>query len=718
MQKVLAVLAAVLLSAGIAIGLGTAPALAGAPYSCTTSDPKGECPATGEYTSYPGFSTFAPYWNSDTSPNVGADEWGQKPGETQVLSANSPGDWQAVVTVPAGANPGHSVTTYPDANINMAWVPGTSANPALTTFGDITSSLADTVPQAAGNVGWQGYDLWLNDYGDEVMIQTNFVGNGPCTYVAVQQFGGQNGVPVQTWGLCDFGGPGGEKVWKLAPDGTQVGGSAIVSESSGSVDITAMTDWLINNGYMLSKTPAATTVTALSAGFEICNTPASGSTWSYSNLTFVNNTGGGGQQQAPAATTSAATSVADSGATLNGSVNPEGAATSYKFDYGTTSAYGSSTTAGDAGSGTAAVSESANLTGLSPGTTYHYRIEATNSAGTAYGSDQTFTTTSPVVQQPPAVTTDAATAISASGAVVNGSVNPEGAATSYQFDYGTSTAYGSNTPAASAGSGSSAVSESAQLSGLQAATTYHYRIEATNSAGTTYGPDQTFTTASAGGGGTGTVSYDATGPSASGQKCANCSSLGWTHTVSGSDTALLVGVGMGYGDDNGCVTSVTDNGVPMTSLARVHADNKTAGYEQVFGLAGVPDGSNAIVVKVTGCPWGGKPQELTGGSESFSGVSQTAPFSTAVTAYGSSGTAAVTVPSAAGNLVAGFTATGTKVNSASSPSVSRYIANQDTMTGAGNSAGATSPATGSNVVMKWAVTPDYWAAIGLQVQHD
>jgi YVTN family beta-propeller protein len=104
--------------------------------------------------------------------------------------------------------------------------------------------------------------------------------------------------------------------------------------------------------------------------------------------------GGGGTGQAPAVTTTAASGVTSSGATVGGSVNPEGQAATYQFDYGTTTRYGSSvpSPARSAGSGTSAVTESASLTGLRPGTTYHYRIEATNATGTTHGPDRTFTT--------------------------------------------------------------------------------------------------------------------------------------------------------------------------------------------------------------------------------------------------------------------------------------------------------------------------------------
>jgi phosphodiesterase/alkaline phosphatase D-like protein len=78
--------------------------------------------------------------------------------------------------------------------------------------------------------------------------------------------------------------------------------------------------------------------------------------------------------------------------TLGGSVNPEGQPTTYVFQYGTSSAYGSQTPSTSAGSGTKAVSASAVLGGLAPNTTYHYRLAATNVNGTTYGHDLSFKT--------------------------------------------------------------------------------------------------------------------------------------------------------------------------------------------------------------------------------------------------------------------------------------------------------------------------------------
>ena len=94
----------------------------------------------------------------------------------------------------------------------------------------------------------------------------------------------------------------------------------------------------------------------------------------------------------PQASTDPATAIGQTAATLQGSVNPRGTATTYRFDYGLTSSYGQSTTPVSAGSGTTATSVSSHVTGLAPGRTYHFRIEATNSAGTTFGKDRRFTT--------------------------------------------------------------------------------------------------------------------------------------------------------------------------------------------------------------------------------------------------------------------------------------------------------------------------------------
>ncbi|MQY63289.1 MAG: T9SS type A sorting domain-containing protein [Calditrichaeota bacterium] len=94
---------------------------------------------------------------------------------------------------------------------------------------------------------------------------------------------------------------------------------------------------------------------------------------------------------APTVVTLGATNVSTSSATLNGTVNPGRLSTTVRFQYGTSTSYGSTITAAQSPvTGSVNVSVSAGLTGLSPNTLYHYRVVATNSAGTRNGADQTF----------------------------------------------------------------------------------------------------------------------------------------------------------------------------------------------------------------------------------------------------------------------------------------------------------------------------------------
>jgi len=194
-------------------------------------------------------------------------------------------------------------------------------------------------------------------------------------------------------------------------------------------------------------------------------------------------------ESGPHAETKPATSISETGATLNGTVNPEGAETKYYFEYGPTTSYGTKTAEASAGSGTSNVEESKAITGLVAGTTYDFRIVATNSNATVDGANLEFKTL-----KKPSVETKGATGVTAFGATLNGAVNPNGSETTYYFEYGTTESYGTKTAEASAGSGTSSVEESKTISGLQSETTYDFRIVATNSGGTVYGANQRFTT--------------------------------------------------------------------------------------------------------------------------------------------------------------------------------------------------------------------------------
>lgn len=137
---------------------------------------------------------------------------------------------------------------------------------------------------------------------------------------------------------------------------------------------------------------------------------------------------------------------------------------------------------------------SANISGLTANTTYHFRIVAHNGGGTAYGSDRTFTTLT--ATGAPFVITNPATLIASFSATLNGSVDPHGLTTAVHFQYGTTSSYG-HTTANQSKSGNTYQNVNANIGGLVAGTTYHFRMVATNSSSTRYGSDRTFTTLSA-----------------------------------------------------------------------------------------------------------------------------------------------------------------------------------------------------------------------------
>jgi hypothetical protein len=140
--------------------------------------------------------------------------------------------------------------------------------------------------------------------------------------------------------------------------------------------------------------------------------------------------------------------------------------------------------------GTGAGQFTSNFTGLSAGTTYHVRAYAANSVGTAYGDDITFITLGKV----PEAITQPATNITSSGATLNGTVNAHDLSTSVTFEYGVTTSYGQSlTATQSPVIGNSITNVSADITGLTAGTTYHFRIKTTNSLGTAYGSDMELT---------------------------------------------------------------------------------------------------------------------------------------------------------------------------------------------------------------------------------
>ena len=189
----------------------------------------------------------------------------------------------------------------------------------------------------------------------------------------------------------------------------------------------------------------------------------------------------------PTATTTAASGLAQTDATLNGTVNPQngGDISDCHFDWGTDTNYtgGSVNCASNPPDGNSDVAVTADLPGLDANTTYHYQLVVDNGAGPQNGGDQSFTT----LPNAPTVTTGGSSGITQHAATIAGTVNPNSGALSLcKFEWGPSAGTyttGSADCPTDAGSGSSDVAESLNLSGLSPNTTYHYRLIATNAGG-------------------------------------------------------------------------------------------------------------------------------------------------------------------------------------------------------------------------------------------
>jgi hypothetical protein len=217
---------------------------------------------------------------------------------------------------------------------------------------------------------------------------------------------------------------------------------------------------------------------------------------------------------APTVSSVSVAPVTQTTGTVDFSIDPNGSDTTYQVEYGPTASYGEQTPSVDIGSTPGAQQLHATLAALNPGTTYHFEVVATNAKGPGTSGDDTFTTQSSGGSSPPgpsppsgsatrpAIGNQPPSATSSTAAGFAGFVNPEGSATTAYFEYGLdpsytgggAVVYSSTTPMVAVGAGSSSVRVSAPASGLVPNAIYHVRLVATNGAGTTFGPDQTFRT--------------------------------------------------------------------------------------------------------------------------------------------------------------------------------------------------------------------------------
>jgi hypothetical protein len=316
----------------------------------------------------------------------------------------------------------------------------------------------------------------------------------------------------------------------------------------------------------------------------------------------------------PFAATDPATGVSDKGATLQGTVNPENQTAQYQFVYGTSaSSLSSSTALTSAPSGQTTTAVSATLSGLSPATTYYYRLDLIAGGQTYSGSVQSFTTTTtPPPPQTPTAATGSASGVGVDDAVLTGTVDPGGAqAVSYHFAYGTAAnSLVSSTLQESGLSGVTSTPVSAALSGLLRDTTYYFQLDVTLNGKTYAGKVQSFTTRlPAPGASTG----DATGISSNGATVSGSVSpvgvatsylveFGTTTAYGHSTAAFSVGSGIGTASVKVMLSGLAPQTTYHYRLVAMSAGGTAVGGDRTFttaqALSGAPRFSFALPSRI------------------------------------------------------------------------------------------------------------------------
>jgi hypothetical protein len=204
------------------------------------------------------------------------DVWNPPSSWSQTLYSTSPGNWYVTANYPTDGS--GAIHTYPSTRFDQLDAV------TLDSYSYMYSSFSVSPDTSSTTVSDIGYDLWLNDWGNEVMIQHQLINIPNCTTFATHvvatsvQFGGSYGVPTNTWNLCQFGNEGSgsvELIWEI----TGPNGSKNFGFSSGSVDMYAMLKWLENSTACYSSSgpgsaclKSGSTMTSTEYGFEISST--------------------------------------------------------------------------------------------------------------------------------------------------------------------------------------------------------------------------------------------------------------------------------------------------------------------------------------------------------------------------------------------------------------------------------------------------------------
>jgi hypothetical protein len=245
---------------------------------------------------------------------------------------------------------------------------------------------------------------------------------------------------------------------------------------------------------------------------------------------------------APSIGTTSLGAPTEHGVAGTATVDPHGEATTYGLQYGTTIAYGAETSLQNIPVGQEGLQQvGSSIAGLLPGTTYHARFVVSSPGGTTFGPDMAFTT---AASSPPSLGAASVGGITATGAIVDATVNPGLNATTVEVQYGLTNAYGQTTTTQILPGGSGPASVQIPVSGLSASTTYHARLVATNADGSQASTDLSFTTTA--GGATGVPAIGPTSASGIGERAASLVTSADPHGEAAT-YAVEYGLGTGYG---------------------------------------------------------------------------------------------------------------------------------------------------------------------------
>ncbi|MFZ1993210.1 MAG: hypothetical protein WAU75_03810, partial [Solirubrobacteraceae bacterium] len=280
--------------------------------------------------------------------------------------------------------------------------PGAGVDNYPAAFSGVTAAGGTTLSGAAGGTSTRGYteSAWsLNSSG------INWGGGSGCdTHEPKPAYQADTGCTGRSYAdiSADANPDTGLRVYDSGNGGWFVeGGTSLATPLIAAFEALtgvngATAQWAYTDSALLND-PVSGSTGSCAAGFAyICNagTGYDGPTGigSISGAIAAGAPGIGGPAIGDGTTNSYTQTVGTNTATLVGGIYPNGLDTTYFWQYGTSTAYGRQTTPQDIGSGTAPVTAQASLTGLTPGVTYHYRLVATNSAGTDYGYDYTLAT--------------------------------------------------------------------------------------------------------------------------------------------------------------------------------------------------------------------------------------------------------------------------------------------------------------------------------------